>query len=236
MFWTLFYIVVVFFLIGAAAILRLNKKIDANQRRIHWVKYTFYLLVVTVTVCCIQFGIMQYVAVGLLVVGGYELISGWWWSRRSVPFVIGSIVFYLVIAFGFYRFSSQVSLERVLYVYTIVFTFDGFAQLSGQLFGKRRILPKISPNKTVAGVVGGYVMGVVTGLYVMRWLDMQGYAIWFSPFLVCTAAFIGDALASWYKRNCDLKDYSKFIPGHGGTLDRYDSFIFAGTAFWLFYL
>lgn len=127
-------------------------------------------------------------AVGLLVIGGYELISGWRSSKHSVPFV------------------------------TIVFTFDGFAQLSGQLYGKRRILPKISPDKTVAGVVGGYVTGVITGLFVMRWLNMEGHITWLSPFLICTGAFIGDALASWYKRNCDLKDYSKFIPGHGGTL------------------
>src|SRR5690606_29409379 len=131
---------------------------------------------------------------------------------------------------------GQVALERVLYVYTIVFTFDGFAQISGQLFGKKKVLPKISPDKTIAGVIGGYVMGLATGLFAMQWLNMSGYAIWFSPLFICTAAFVGDALASWYKRRCNLKDYSKLIPGHGGVLDRFDSLIFAGAVFWLVYL
>ncbi len=236
MFWPLFYIIVVFFSVGAVAILRLNRTSDAERRRAHWVKYTFYLVVVAVTVWSIQWGVMRYLAIGLLVIGAYEIFSGWQSSMRSVSFIIVSAIIYLAIAFGFYRFSSQGVVERVLYAYTIVFTFDGFAQLTGQLVGKRKILPRISPDKTVAGVVGGYVMGVATGLFVMRWLDMADFTTWFSPLLICTGAFVGDALASWYKRGCSLKDYSCLIPGHGGILDRYDSYIFAGAIFWLFYL
>lgn len=235
MFWTLFYIMLVFFSTGAAVIVQLNKKSDEKQRKARWVKYTFYLAVVIVTVWCIRVGVLHYLAIGILVIGAWELISGWRLAGRSAPLVILSVIAYVAIAFSFYRFSSQVALERILYVYTIVFTFDGFAQLTGQLFGKRKILPRISPEKTVAGVVGGYLMGVATGLFVMRWLDMRECAIWFSPFLICTGAFVGDALASWYKRKCGLKDYSNLIPGHGGILDRYDSFIFAGVVFWLFY-
>jgi len=53
--------------------------------------------------------------------------------------------------------------------------------------------------------------------------------------VICVSAFAGDGLASWYKRMCLLKDYSKLIPGHGGVLDRYDSFIFAGAVFGLLY-
>src|SRR5690606_39774306 len=92
-------------------------------------------------------------------------------------------------SFGFYQFSSQVALERVLYVYTIVFTFDGFAQITGQLFGKKKVLPKISPDKTIAGVIGGYVMGIGKGLFRMYWLNMSGYAIGFSPLLNCSLVF-----------------------------------------------
>ncbi|WP_257667307.1 phosphatidate cytidylyltransferase [Parapedobacter tibetensis] len=49
--------------------------------------------------------------------------------------------------------------------------------------------------------------------------------------LICTGAFMGDALASWYKRRCGLKDYSNLIPGYGGILDRYDSYILQGRYF-----
>ncbi|TJZ62197.1 phosphatidate cytidylyltransferase [Sphingobacterium olei] len=235
MLWTLSYIIFLFFSIGAAATVRLNKRSDAEQSGARWVKYTFYLIVVIITIWCIWVGFTRYLAVGLLAIGAYEIISGWRASRRNAPFGIVSIIIYLAIAFGFYRFSSQSSSEHVLYVYTIVFTFDGFAQLTGQLFGKRKILPRISPDKTVAGVAGGYVMGAVVGFFVLRWLHMEGYATLFLPILICTGAFAGDVLASWYKRRCGLKDYSTLIPGHGGILDRYDSFIFAGAIFWLFY-
>lgn len=236
MFWTLFYLIVIFFAVGGVAILVLNRKSDLVQRKARWVKYIFYLLVVAITVWCIQFGFMHYLAMVLLVIGAYEILSGWRSSSQGMSFLVISVVFYAAIALGFYQFSSQVALERVLYVYTVVFTFDGFSQITGQLFGKRKILPKISPDKTVAGVIDGCIMGIATGLFVMQWLDMSRYAIVFSPLLLCTAAFAGDALASWYKRRCGLKDYSNLIPGHGGVLDRYDSYIVAGAVFWLVYL
>ncbi len=236
MFWTLFYIIIVFFTIGAVAIFVLNRMSDAEQRRARWVKYIFYLLAVSLTVWCIQYGMMHYLAIGLLLIGTYEILTGWHSSNNGILFLGLSILFYMAIAFGFYQFSSQVALERILYVYTIVFTFDGFAQIIGQLFGRKKVLPRISPDKTIAGVIGGYVMGIATGLFVMQWLNMSGYAIGFSPLLICTAAFVGDALASWYKRRCNLKDYSNLIPGHGGVMDRFDSFLFAGAVFWLIYL
>ncbi|WP_239018508.1 phosphatidate cytidylyltransferase [Sphingobacterium corticibacterium] len=236
MFWTLFYMIIIFFTIGGIAIFVLNRKSDAEQRKARWVKYIFYLLAVSITVWCIQYGIMRYLAIVLLIIGAYEIVRGWRSSSRGILFLGLSILSYMALAFSFYQFSSQVALERVLYVYTIVFTFDGFAQITGQLFGKKKVLPKISPDKTIAGVVGGYAMGIATGLFVMQWLNMSGYAIGFSPLLICTAAFVGDTLASWYKRRCNLKDYSKLIPRHGGILDRFDSFIFAGAIFWLVYL
>src|SRR5690606_2031629 len=154
-----------------------------------------------------------YLAMVLLIIGAYEIVMGGRSSNKGILFLWVSLLFYMATAFGFYEFSSQVALERVLYVYTIVFTFDGFAQITGQLFGKKKVLPKISPDKTIAGVIGGYVIGPATGLLGMQWLSMSGYAIWFSPLFICTAAFVGDAFASWYQRRCNLNDYSKRMPG-----------------------
>lgn len=233
MFQALFYIMLVCFGIGAVAIAKLNSTSDAAQRRARWVKYSAYLVVVGGTVWCIRVGAMHYLAAVLLAVGAYEIISGWRAAHRGMAFLAAALVVYLAIAYGFYRFSDLESRELILYGYTVVFTFDGFAQLTGQLFGRRKILPAISPDKTVAGVVGGYVMGVAIGVSVSQWLSLPGYASWFLPVLICTGAFVGDALASWYKRRCGLKDYSRLIPGHGGVLDRYDSFIVAGAIFWL---
>ncbi len=233
MFWPLFYLIAACFGIGAVAIAKLNRKGDAAQRRARWVKYFAYLVVVGVTVWFIQLGALRYLAVGILAVGAYEIVSGWRRAHRGRVFLAVSLGVYLLIAYGFYRFSSQGPQALILYAYTVVFTFDGFAQLTGQLFGRRKILPTISPEKTVAGVVGGYVMGTAIGVFLSRWLSLPGYAAWYLPVLICTGAFVGDALASWYKRRCGLKDYSRLIPGHGGILDRFDSFIVAGAIFWL---
>ncbi len=235
MFWTLFCLVLVSFAIGGVAIWTLNKRSHAREGKKRWIKYVFYLVVVMMTIWCIQFGIMQHMAIVLVAIGAYEIVIGWRRSNRRVPFLLVSALFYMAVSFGFYRFSRDVAPEGLLYVYSVVFTFDGFAQITGQLLGKKRILPKISPDKTVAGLVGGYVSGAAVGLFMLQWVNMPLWAPGCSPLLICTAAFTGDVLASWYKRRCGLKDYSGLIPGHGGILDRYDSFLASGAVFWLAY-
>ncbi|MGV3761935.1 phosphatidate cytidylyltransferase [Parapedobacter sp.] len=236
MFWTLFYLLMVFFVIGGIALSILNKRSDTMQRKRHWIKYIFYLVVVSITIGCIQLGLMPYMAVVLIAIGAYEMLMGWYTSNRRAPFLLLSGSLYMVIAWGFYRFSHDVAPERLLFVYSIVVTFDGFAQITGQLFGKKKVLPKTSPNKTIGGLVGGYVMGIATGLLMLRWMDTTLQTPGYTPLFLCTAAFTGDALASWYKRRCSIKDYGNLIPEHGGVLDRYDSFIASGAVFWLIYL
>lgn len=236
MYWTMFYIILTFFALGAVAIIRLNRTSDEPQRKARWVKYVFYLLVVGLTTACIRWELIYYLAIVILLIGGYEMVKGWQQSSRGIGFFIICLLIYLAIAICFYYFAAVLIMQRILFVYTIVFTFDGFAQITGQLFGKRKILPVVSPDKTVAGVVGGLIMGSLTGWFMMQWLHIPGQVILLSPVLICIAAFVGDALASLFKRNCGLKDYSRLIPGHGGILDRFDSFIFAGAVFWLFYL
>lgn len=176
---------------------------------------------------------MIFLASGLIFAGFVELLLVGMRSNRGVIFSIGSILIYIGIAIGFYRFIVSSTPEELLYIYTIIFTFDGFSQLFGQLFGKRRILPKISPNKTAAGTVGGSIAGYATGLLIIAHAQtVDGFSL-ILPVLICICAFAGDALASWYKRLCATKDYSRLIPGHGGILDRYDSFIFTGSVFGL---
>ncbi len=235
MLWSSLYIVITFFAVGAIALAILNMNEDIDKAKGRWIKYLFYLIIVAGTIWCIYKGYMQNLAIGLLFIGTYEICKGWRSSKRGVVFLGVSIIFFLVLSFFFYGFSVKMSSVSILYVYMIVFTFDGFAQLTGQLFGKRKILPNISPNKTIAGVIGGTLMGSATGIYMTRWLEISGNAIWVSPLVICASAFVGDILASWYKRMCLIKDYSKLIPEHGGILDRYDSFIFAGIIFGLLY-
>ena len=110
---------------------------------------------------------------------------------------------------------------------------DTCAYCVGMLFGKHKMSPKLSPKKSVEGAVGGVagavLIGVIYGLAVGSRMKTETDHI--LPFAVICAAgalisMIGDLAASAVKRNHDIKDYGKLIPGHGGILDRFDSVIF----------
>jgi phosphatidate cytidylyltransferase len=106
-----------------------------------------------------------------------------------------------------------------------VAVFDGFAQVTGQLVGRRRLSPRLSPGKTVEGVVGGAMAALVSS-YWLRGLagapPLRACAIGAALVVACVA---GDLAASAIKRRAGLKDYSRLLPGHGGVLDRYDSLL-----------
>ncbi len=119
---------------------------------------------------------------------------------------------------------------------------DVFALFGGTLFGKRKLIPRISPNKTVEGAISGLVGGVFAGavIYLLQPLwDMQlSLALYLAMGLVLSAfGQVGDLFASALKRYCGIKDFGKLLPGHGGVLDRVDSVLFAAPivylVFWL---
>ena len=108
-----------------------------------------------------------------------------------------------------------------------VWSFDTFAYLAGRTFKKGRFLNHISPNKTWSGVIGGTVAATIVGA-VLAWAAGQhplGGAV--MGLLVAIAGQSGDVAESMLKRTAGFKDSSNLIPGHGGILDRTDSFLFA---------
>lgn len=103
---------------------------------------------------------------------------------------------------------------------------DSCAYFFGIRFGKRKLAPAISPNKSVEGAVGGGVSTVVAGWF---WSAVVGVAPWQGA-LVAAGAFclsvLGDLTESALKRYAGVKDSGKLLPGHGGVLDRFDSSLF----------
>ena len=109
---------------------------------------------------------------------------------------------------------------------------DTCAYCVGMLFGKHKMSPVLSPKKSVEGAVGGVVgAALLTALYVSIFRSQLGITItevWLLAGVSAIGALIsmvGDLAASAIKRNYDIKDYGKLIPGHGGILDRFDSVI-----------
>jgi phosphatidate cytidylyltransferase len=108
-----------------------------------------------------------------------------------------------------------------------VWAFDTFAYLTGRTLKRGRFLNHISPNKTWSGVIGGTVAAVIVG-GLLAWAFGQ----WLPGgllmgFLVAVAGQAGDVAESMLKRTAGVKDSGALIPGHGGILDRVDSFLFA---------
>ena len=93
----------------------------------------------------------------------------------------------------------------------------------GKLIGKHKILPKISPNKTWGGFIGGLISAVFIG-YLMSFLTpLNDWQVIVVSFFVAGVGFVGDVVVSAIKRDMGVKDMGQAIPGHGGVLDRIDS-------------
>ncbi len=103
---------------------------------------------------------------------------------------------------------------------------DTCAYCAGRLFGKHKMAPVLSPKKTIEGAIGGVAGATILGMIYA--LLTQGPVMEYMIICLIGAliSMVGDLSASAIKRNADIKDYGKLIPGHGGVLDRFDSVIF----------
>jgi len=109
---------------------------------------------------------------------------------------------------------------------------DTCAYAVGMLFGKKKIFPVLSPKKSLEGCIGGVIgAALLGGLYAYFWVNRviaDQNVIWAVVFISAVgavASIVGDLAASAIKRNHNIKDYGKLIPGHGGIMDRFDSVI-----------
>lgn len=129
--------------------------------------------------------------------------------------------------------SQQAGLEIVLSLFAIIWSTDVAAYFGGKLIGGPRIARGLSPNKTWSGIASGTLIGAFAGLG-CAWLYHADSSLWPAWALVGAAiAFIGlmgDLFESFLKRRFGVKDASRFIPGHGGVLDRIDGLMAASIA------
>jgi len=115
----------------------------------------------------------------------------------------------------------------VLGIFILIWMYDTGAYLSGVLFGRHRLMPRISPKKTWEGVIGGAVAAVLTGVALTKVLHVLNGMEWqMIVFVVVVFGTLGDLAESLLKRRIGVKDSGRILPGHGGFLDRFDSFLF----------
>ena len=126
--------------------------------------------------------------------------------------------------------------EAVLLLLVVIVVSDSAQYYTGRAFGKRPLSPAISPKKTVEGAVGGVVFGTVAMIAGARWVfpSTPVWALVLLGAVISLLGIVGDLFESLLKRSAGVKDSSHLIPGHGGVLDRIDSWLFAAPVYYVF--
>lgn len=120
------------------------------------------------------------------------------------------------------------SYKLVLYPLILVWVNDTGAYCVGNLIGKHKLIERISPTKTWEGFAGGLVLTILVGVLLSMFIPGASKLVWGAlGLLVGLLAVLGDLVESLIKRSLGVKDSGRFLPGHGGFLDRFDSVIFA---------
>ena len=148
-------------------------------------------------------------------------------------FLIGSTLF-IGFSFNLIIIARNFDITYILYLLIITTITDTFALFTGMLIGKHPLCPKISPKKTIEGLVGGVLMGTFTAVAFYHTVINPHLSILLLilvTLILCLVGQLGDLVFSSIKRYYDVKDFSELIPGHGGILDRFDSLIFVTLAF-----
>ena len=119
----------------------------------------------------------------------------------------------------------------LLSAFALVWAADIGAFFAGRRFGRRKLAPEVSPNKTWEGALGGALAGLAVAAAGAVWLDSPALPLLGVGLVVVFASMVGDLTESMFKRFAGLKDSGRLLPGHGGILDRIDSITAAGPFF-----
>lgn len=135
---------------------------------------------------------------------------------------------YIGIGFHYFIETREAGLVYLLFALFIVWATDSGAYFIGKAVGKRKLWPEISPNKTVEGSLGGIIAGLAVAVLFIFFADMEAGAGKLLLVAVLLSIFgqIGDLAESALKRHYGVKDSGNIMPGHGGILDRCDSWLF----------
>ena len=164
-------------------------------------------------------------------------------KRNDLLKILG-IIFLILSFYSAYQLRNIAGLDNFILIVIICI----FTDIGGYFFGnffKGPKLTKISPNKTYAGALGGFLLAVFASLVYSKYMDFtpwdflkltKNYESTFLIFvlIISLVSQIGDLIVSYFKRLAKIKDTGKIIPGHGGILDRIDGLIFSVPVSYLF--
>lgn len=152
------------------------------------------------------------------------------WGLMSTVYSLGYLGAYLMIPVEKNPAGGAVGLLLCILILTV---FNDFAQFFfGKSFGKHKIIPKVSPNKTWEGFLGGVLATTIMATFLSPYLTPLSPVLGGGAgFVIAVTGFLGDVTMSAIKRDIGVKDTGSLLPGHGGILDRLDSLVFTAPLF-----
>lgn len=152
------------------------------------------------------------------------------WGLMTTVYALGYLMMYLALPVAKLPAGGGVGLLLFILFITV---FNDFAQyVWGKSIGRHKIIPKVSPNKTWEGFIGGVITTtILTALSAPYLTPLTFKQSIFAGFALSIAGFLGDVIMSAIKRDIGVKDTGNLLPGHGGILDRLDSLIFTAPLF-----
>lgn len=145
---------------------------------------------------------------------------------------------YVGYGFHFLILIRDIGIEILLYLFAVIWSTDIGAYFIGRKFGQNKLAPVISPNKTVEGMFGGAATALLVGVSYLAVIKPEIFTnsnIWFLTIAISFVGQFGDLVESAFKRHFKVKDSGRFLPGHGGMLDRFDSTIFASITLMIWF-
>lgn len=141
-------------------------------------------------------------------------------SRTFVSLIFTT--YFIIFPFSiFYKFTDR---DKLILIFLIAISSDVFAYVFGSLFGKHKLIERISPNKTIEGSVGSYIITVAITYFYTRYFNLNLNPYYYIGLILApVVAQFGDLIFSKLKRYYNIKDYGYIFPGHGGIMDRFDS-------------
>jgi CDP-diglyceride synthetase len=156
------------------------------------------------------------------------------WGRPVIVGLLGLLLLPLAGCVLAALYENLYGIGLIVYVLGLVIAADSGAYFAGNLWGKHKLIPKVSSGKTIEGSIGGVLLPMlVAWVGALIWSPMSWLA-WFGLALATTVmSMFGDLFISMLKRRSHIKDTGKLLPGHGGVLDRIDSLLAALPCFYI---
>lgn len=225
--WTL---IEVFFVFGAVSFYIVSKQKSVEDQKIAWTKYWVYFGIVNVLMLVFKFNpeLSYFLVFAVALLCALEFFNVAKRIQSLTAIILLTIPFIIVVTLPV---VFPLWIQSAFELYVAVIIFDGFSQTIGQLAKGPKLIPAISPNKTISGFLGATCMLFVSEYFFFY----QPHALVYSV-VVAVVSLVGDLFASYIKRKGGVKDYSSLLPGHGGFLDRFDSFLMVLAVYTIFQL